>query len=56
MEWEFFLHKVFNGSFAEFKEGMKNDKMNKGMARDTMQAIVNESASILNNFNPERGE
>lgn len=53
LEWQFFLHRVFDGSFADFKEGIKTDQANKGMTKETIEKIVNDSASILNNFNPE---
>ena len=53
LEWLFFLHRVFEGSFADFKEGIKTDQANKGMTKETIEKIVNDSASILNNFNPE---
>ena len=53
--WQFFLHRApfFDGSFDDFKESIKTDQANKGMTKETMENIVNESASILNNFNPE---
>lgn len=50
--WEFYLHKVFEGSYAEFREGMETDKQNQNMDKRTMETTVNESLSILQNFTP----
>ena len=52
--WEFWLHKVFEGSFADFKAGMDNDKKNQQMSGKTMETTIKESMNILKNFNPEQ--
>ena len=52
--WEFWLHKVFEGSFADFKAGMDNDKKNQQMSEKTMETTIKESMNILKNFNPEQ--
>ncbi len=54
--WEFYLHKVMEGSFVEFREGMKNEKSHKEMSEKAIETAINDSMNILNNFNPERGE
>ena len=53
--WEFYLHKVFEGSFADFRDNMKNEKMHKEMSEQAIETAINHSMNILNNFNPERG-
>lgn len=53
LDWEFFLHKVFEGSFQDFKESLKIDKENKDMSMKDIEATVQDSLSILNNFNPK---
>ena len=55
--WEFFLHRVFEGSYADFKEMLRNNKNNKNLSERTIETTVQHSMKILNNFNPdERGE
>lgn len=54
--WEFWLHKVWEGSFAEFKNDMESDKKNKQMSEQTMETTIKDSMNILKNFNPiEKG-
>ena len=53
--WQFFLHKVFEGSYSDFKEGIKNDRENQNMSARTIETTINHSLDILNNFNPEKG-
>ena len=56
LSWEYFLHKVQNGSFKDFKEELENDEKNKNITAATIEETVQNSLNILNNFNPERGE
>lgn len=51
-EWEYFLHKVWEGSFQEFKEEIRINKQNQSMDNRTMETTINESLSILQNFTP----
>lgn len=53
--WDFYLHKVFEGSFTEFIEGMKQEAKERNLSAETIEATVNESMNILRNFNPEKG-
>ena len=55
-EWEFFLHKVFDQSFDDFKEEIRITNENKNMSEHDMETIIKQSMNILNNFNPERGD
>lgn len=50
-QWEFFLHKVMNQSFAEFKNSMVIN--NKQITMNEIETTVNNSYSILENFQPE---
>jgi hypothetical protein len=55
--WDFFLHKVFEGSFNDFMEEQKNNKQNQNMSARTIETTIQHTNEILNNFNPEeRGE
>lgn len=54
--WEFFLHKVFEGSFNDFMEEQKINKENQQMSARTIETTIQHSNDILNNFNPEGGE
>lgn len=54
-EWEFYLHRVWEGSFAEFRESVKMNRDHQNMSQQTIETTVNESMNILKNFNPEKG-
>ena len=53
--WEFFLHKIFDKSYQEFKEEIKNNKENQELSEQAIETTVQHSMNILNNFNPEEG-
>lgn len=53
--WEFFIHRVFNMSFKEFVEEIKNNKENQSLSERTIETTYQHSMNILNNFNPEKG-
>lgn len=53
--WEFYLHKVQEGSYKEFVDEMENDKNNQNMTEEEKESIVRKSLQILNNFNPIEG-
>ena len=55
LDWEYFLHKVWEGTFQEFKEGMKINKDNQDMSKITIETTVKNSIDILKNFNPNTG-
>ena len=53
--WEFFLHKVFEGSFHDFVEQQKIDKENQNMSERQIETTMQNTHNILNQFNPEKG-
>ena len=53
--WEYFLHKIWEGSFTDFKAAMENDKKNQQMSERTMETTIKDSMNILKNFNPSIG-
>ena len=53
--WEFYLHKVQDGSYQDFVDEMKNDKENQKMTDEVKESIVQNALNILNNFNPIEG-
>lgn len=55
LDWEFFLHKVWEGSFRDFKDGIETDKRNRAMSEQAMETTIKDSMNILKNFNPEKG-
>lgn len=55
INWEFFLHKVWEGSFADFKADIDTNKKNQGMSKRTMETTIKNSMDILKKFNPEKG-
>ena len=55
-EWEFFLHKVWEKSFAEFKESIQIEQDNRNMSASDIETTIKQSQNILANFNPEETE
>lgn len=56
--WEFYLHRVQEGSFLDFKEELENDTNNQNLSKETIETTIQSSMDILNNFTPteEGGE
>ena len=50
--WEFFLHKVWEGTYQGFVSDMENNKNDLTMTKQTIETTVNHSLNILNNFKP----
>lgn len=50
--WEFFLHKVFDKSYKEFKESITVDRGTAQMSENEMEATVRNTLNILGGFNP----
>ena len=55
VNWEYFLHKVFEGSFADFVDELETNKKNQNLSQRTIETTVQHTQNILNNFNPEKG-
>ena len=53
--WEFFLHKVQEGSYKDFVDEMENDKKVQNLSKKNIESTVQESMNILGNFNPNEG-
>ena len=53
VNWEFFLHKVWEGSFQSFKEELENNRQNQALSDETIKATINHSMNILNAFEPD---
>lgn len=51
-EWEFFIHKVFNKSFDEFKNETLSQAQE--MTSENFEATVKNSKSMLQGFVPEK--
>ena len=54
-DWEFFIHKVYDKSYQEFKEEIRINKENQEMSEYDIETTLNHSMNILNSFNPEEG-
>lgn len=50
VKWEFYLHKVQDKSFAEFKADIEPIK---NFSPEDIETTVTESQNILNSFKPE---
>lgn len=44
--WEFWLHKDFERSFAEFRDDLINNEKNASLTKKDLANIVNQSAEI----------
>lgn len=53
--WQYFLHKVFEGSYADFKNGMKVRAENQNLSTRTIETTINQSMKILQKISPEKG-
>lgn len=53
LDWQFFLHKVYDKSFAEFKKDIESNKEIKNMPKKTIETTVSDSMNILKNFKPD---
>lgn len=55
--WEYWLHKVWEGSYAQFRESALNDTNSTKAAptHEELEQTVRESASMLVNFCPYDG-
>ncbi len=56
--WDFYLHRVQEGSFIDFKEELENDTKNQNLSKGTIETTIKNTMDILNNFTPteEGGE
>ena len=53
--WDFYLHRVFEGSFDDFMKAQKTEAEHRNMSKQTIETTIKNSMNILNNFNPEKG-
>lgn len=54
IQWEFWLHKVYDKSFEEYQEASKqNDTQSLAMTDEQVDAEKNRARGILNNFKPK---
>lgn len=52
-QWDFYLHKVVEGTFKDFKDEIEINRQNQQLSQRTIETTVNHSLDILNRFNPE---
>lgn len=51
--WEFFLHKVQEGTFNDFVAEMEETKKLQDVSAKSIESSVQTAMDILNNFNPK---
>jgi hypothetical protein len=51
-DWEYWLHKVWEGSFNDFKNDIETTRENQNMSKATILETVNSSMNIMKNFKP----
>ncbi len=54
--WDFYLHKVWKGTFMEFCESLKVTQDLQQMSDVDIEATIKKSMDILGNFNPPQEE
>ena len=52
LAWETWLHKVHDKTFSEFKEAIDDAAKNEEFSKEQIKTTINDSAEMLNNFNP----
>lgn len=55
-KWEFYLHRVWNKSYQDYCDELKNSISNKTMSERDMEATIKKSMNILGNFSPPSEE
>ena len=53
--WEFFLHKVWEGTYQDFISDVETTQKNLHISKQSFETTVQHSMNILNNFNPDEG-
>lgn len=54
LEWEYYLHRVFDKSFNEWKEETRNRENNLQMTQEQQKTTVLNSMEILKGFDPNK--
>ena len=55
LDWEYFLHKVYDMTFKDFKEHIKINSETQNMTKKNIETTITDSLNILGNFNPTEG-
>lgn len=55
VNWDFYLHKVFEGTFKDFVDEIETNRKNQNLSERTIETTVQHSMDILKNFNPDEG-
>ena len=51
--WEYYLHKVWDQSYADFCDGLEQTKGLQTLSNTTLETTIQQSADILGHFRPE---
>ena len=54
--WEFFIHKVWGKSYADFCNTLQTSQDMQVMSVEDVETTIKKSMDILGNFNPEQEE
>ena len=54
--WEYFLHKVWVGSYSDFRQSLQTSQALQEMSKNDIETTLKKSMNILGNFNPEQEE
>jgi hypothetical protein len=50
--WDVWLHKVWDATYSDFKQGIEDTKKNLTTSKGTIETTIKESKNILKDFNP----
>lgn len=53
--WQYFLHKVFEGSYEDFKKELKTSSENRNMSERTIETTIKQSMNILQKLDHREG-
>lgn len=54
--WQFFLHRVMEGSYADFRERLNVQNEHKNMSARAFETTINDSMRILEKLSTKGGE
>ena len=53
-QWQFYLHKVFDKTYSDFKQEIEDMSNVQNMSESSMEATIKNSFTILGNFDPTK--
>ena len=54
-QWQFYLHKVFEKSYQEFKNELEQNERDMQMSEEDIETAIKQTIDLMNTFNPFEG-